>query len=273
MSGTIIAVISDTHIGSTTALAPPRFAIHGGRDPDEVQLVEYNAHQRWLYTCWEVYWQAVREKAGIRGKHRRNRLFIFHLGDVVDGLHHGSVQVMNETDDQIEAACILLRPLAALADGMWITYGTGAHNGGAAEHEVTIGGELGVHHGWDFSLDVDGVVFDILHTGRAAQRDWTGSAAGLAIEVARDYQKDGKMAPRFVLRGHVHRIDDTGWKLPDCRATTLPSWQLRTVYGHAVAANQRRSDIGAAIYDTSDPDNPTLLRFAAPGGFIRTETV
>jgi hypothetical protein len=273
LSGTIIAVISDTHTGSTTAVAPPKFSVHTGRDPNEVQITEYNAYQKWLHTCWLDFWDGVKARAGIRGKHRKQRLLVFHLGDVVDGLHHNSVQVMNETADQIEAACDLLRPIVAMSDGMWITYGTGAHNGGAAEHEVTIGRELGAKHAFEFILDVDGHIFDIAHNGRAGQRDWTGSAAGLAVEVARDYQKDGKTAPRFVLRGHVHKVDDTGWKLPDTRAVMLPSWQLRTVHGYKVATNQKRSDIGGVVFDTADMDNPRLLRYAAPGGFIKVEVI
>jgi hypothetical protein len=271
--GTIVAVISDTHVGGTTAISPLKFAIHSDR-PKETQTVEASAAQRWLYEAMQDYKQAVMTAAGVRGKYRKHRVIVFHLGDVVDGLHHDTPQVMNETSDQIWAACDLLRPFAALADGgMWITYGTGAHTGGTAEHEVTVGRELGVHHDWEFSLDVDGSVFDITHHGRAGQRDWTGSAANLAVEVARDYQKDGKPAPRYVLRGHTHKVDDTGWKLPDTRAIVLPSWQLRTAYSHKAAANQKRADIGGVIFDTTDIDNPRLLRYVAPGGFIHVEKV
>lgn len=273
MTSTIVAVITDTHVGGSTAIAPPKFTIHTGRR-DETQIVEYSRQQEWLYTAFQDFVTVAKESAGIRGKHHRNRLILLHLGDVVDGLHHNSVQVMNEAGDQIEAACNLLRPLVAMADGgTWITYGTGAHNGGAAEHEVTIARELGAHHGFEFALDIDGQGFDITHHGRAGAKDWTGSAAALAVEVARDYQKDGKPAPRFILRGHMHRVDDTGWKLEDTRAVMLPCWQLRTVHGYKVAANQKRAHIGGMIINTADPDNPRLLRYVAPGGFIRIEKV
>lgn len=272
---TIIAVISDTHIGSSTALCPPKYTIHGDRDPNEAQVVEYNNCQKWLYAAWLDFWRYTAQLAGIRGKTRKTRLVVFHLGDAVDGKHHNSVQVMEEIPDQIQAAQDLLKPIAEMADTMYLTYGTGAHNGGAAEHETTIGRKLGIHTNYEFSLDVDGVVFDLAHTGRAGRRDYTSAAAGLAVEVARDYQTDGKPAPRYTLRGHTHLIDDSGSKLPDTRAIIVPSWQLRTAYGHAVAANRKRSDIGGLIIDTDNPDFPILgkMRYKAPGGAIQTEKV
>src|SRR5512146_428117 len=134
MANTIVIAVSDTHIGSTTALAPPKFAVHTGRDPNETQITEYNKYQEWLYSCWRDFWTYVLTLAGVRGKTRKHRLVLFHLGDIVDGDHHGTHQIMPEVDDQIEAACNLLRPLIALMDATYITYGTGAHNGGATEH-------------------------------------------------------------------------------------------------------------------------------------------
>lgn len=276
---TIVAVISDLHTGSTTAIAPPKFEVHADRDhSNEVNITEANRYQRLLYGWWSDYWAYVTQLAGVRGKTRKRRLVVLILGDCVDGLHHRSPQVMNEPSDQIKAAFDLLRPVVELADGgMWITYGTGAHNGGCAEHEVTLARMLGerVHHGWEFALDVDGVTFDLAHHGRAGRRDWTSAAAGLAAEVATDYISDGKLPPRYVLRGHNHLIDDSGSKLPYTRAISLPAWQLRTAYGHQVAANRKRSDIGGLIVDTAYPEYPNLtrMRYKLPGGAITVEKV
>lgn len=272
---TIIACISDTHIGSTSALCPPKFTTHSGRDKKEEQITEYNQCQKWLYAAWLDYWRFVAQLVGICGKTRKHRLVVFHLGDVVDGKHHNSPQVMDEVSDQIQAAQDLLKPVAEMADMMFLCYGTGAHNGGAAEHETTIGRALGIRYDWEFALDVDGVTFDLAHQGRAGRRDWTSSAAGLAAEVARDYQSEGKQPPRYILRGHTHLIDETGCKLPDTRAIICPSWQLRTAYGHQVSTNRKRSDIGGLIIDTANPDYPitSRMRYKAPGGFIQVEKV
>jgi len=277
-ASTIIAAISDSHIGSTTAIAPQTFEVHADRDnSNEVNITEANKYQTILYNWWLDFWAYVRELAGIRGKHRKSRLIVFHLGDVVDGLHHRTPQVMNETADQIQAAFVLLRPVVDIADAVYLTYGTGAHNGGCAEHEVTLARKLGdrVKHGWEFSLDIDGVLFDITHHGRAGTRDWTSAAASLAVEVAGDYISDGKLPPRYILRGHRHVIDDSAEKLPYTRAIMLPSWQFRTGYGHQAAANRKRSDIGGLIFNTSQPDQPitSRMRYRLPGGFIKVETV
>jgi hypothetical protein len=275
MASSIILAVSDTHVGSSTSLCPPKFTIHTDR-ADETQLVEYNEAQKWLHACFTDLVDYAKQLAGVRGKTRKHRLIFIHLGDVCDGLHHGSVQVMNEIPDQIEAACNLLRPIVALADDSYLTYGTGpAHTGEAAGNEISLARELGMKHGWHWSLDIDGMVVDITHHGRAGQQDWTSAAPALAMAVAGDYIKDGKMPPRYVLRGHVHKVDDSGAKLPYSRAIVIPSWQLKTAHGHKAAPNQQRADIGGLILDTANPDNPDLsrIRYAAPGGFIKTVKV
>lgn len=268
----IVCVVGDTHVGSTTALAPPKFEIHAGRK-DETQLVEYNALQQWLYRCWQDYWTTALTMAGVRGKDRKHRLFIFHLGDCIDGEHHHSPQVMPEVADQVTAFHDLFRPLAALADGTWLTYGTGAHNGGNGEVEMGIGERLNIHHGYWFSLSIDGIVFDIAHPGRSAQREWTSAAAGVAAEVAADYRRNGKQPPHYVLRGHTHTVDESGLKIPDTRAIMIPCWQLKTFYANQKFPNQKYSHIGGVIIDTDNPDNPRILRYTPPGGFIKTEVI
>lgn len=275
MSSTIVAIVSDTHTGGSTAIAPPKFLQHTGRK-DETQIVEASKIQQWLNACWVDFIDYAKQLAGIRGKERRNRLIFIHLGDVIDGVHHGTVQGENEVEDQQQMAYELLKPIVCAADLSFLAYGTTpSHAGEAAKDEITIAREMGMRHDWEFSLNIDGIVFDLTHTGRVGQRDWSSSAAGLAAEVAGDYIKDGKMPPRYILRGHCHKIDDSGTKLPYTRAIMLPSWQLRTSHGHKAAPNQKRADIGGLIIDTGNPDFPIMgkMRYRAPGGFIQTEVV
>ena len=52
----VLAVISDTHVGSSTALAPLEFNVHS-RNDFEVQVT--NKLQKWLYECWTDYWDYV----------------------------------------------------------------------------------------------------------------------------------------------------------------------------------------------------------------------
>jgi hypothetical protein len=274
LSGSIIVCITDTHVGSTVGLAPPKFTIHTGRK-NETQQVEYNQTQKWLHACWLDFWDYAFSLAGVRGKTRKHRLIILHAGDVIDSNHHNSPQLIQEEGDQIEAACNLLRPYTSKADATYLTYGTGAHNGGTAEHEISIGRELGIRHGWEFSLNCDGVTIDVAHHGRASRRDWTSAAAGVGAEVAADYMARGLPPPAYVIRGHCHILDDSGAKLPYTRAIMLPAWQTRTAFGYRVAANKKRSDIGGLIIDTTDPCNPNFskARYKAPESENRHEVV
>lgn len=256
MASTIISVISDTHIGSSMGVSPKKFTIHTAH-PKEQHTAQYNEEQKWLLKCWEDYWDYIKQRAGIRGTYRKNRLIIIHLGDVVDGNHHSSTQLIPEPTDQINAATSLLHyPIINLADLAYLTYGTDAHNGGNGEHEIAFASEFGnkVVHGQYFSLDIDGVKFDIGHHGRAGRRDWTASAANYAVEIALEYVKLQMVPPHYILRGHNHVIDDSGAKLSYTRAIACPCWQKRTSFGHKVKSGQARSDIGGLLLDTSCPD-------------------
>ena len=51
--------------------------------------------------------------------------------------------------------------------------------------------------------------------------------------------------PRMVVRSHVHRSQDSYENYEACRAIIMPAWQLRTAYGHRIAA--RLADIGGLI--------------------------
>jgi hypothetical protein len=87
--------------------------------------------------------------------------------------------------------------------------------------------------------------------------------------VSLSYVERGLKPPQLVLRGHAHRIDDSGHKLPNTRALVLPCWQLRTAFGYKVAANNTRADIGGAIFTIENGrysfDDSRLRYMAAPG--------
>ena len=242
MSGTVLAIISDTHVGSSTALAPLEFTVHN-RSDFEAQTTQANKLQRWLYECWTDYWAHVFKLA------KKKRLIVVHCGDLVDGVHHNSLQVMNEVEDQAEAFMDLMLPILKRADGFYGVLGTGpSHAGMDNSTEAQLYRDLGaIEFGQTLTLDIDGVLHDFAHHGRAGARPWTSSAANLATEVIMDYAAQGLPMPNYIWRGHNHVIDDSGSKLPGTRAISLPSWQLKTTYGWRVSANTTRSDIGGYI--------------------------
>lgn len=240
--GSVLAVISDTHVGSSTALAPLEFNVHS-RNDFEVQVTKANKLQKWLYECWTDYWDYVFKLA------KKKRLIVVHVGDLIDGVHHNSLQVMNEVTDQAEAFLELMLPIVAKADAFYGILGTApSHAGQENSTEAQLYRDLGaIEFGQTLTLDIDGTIHDFAHHGRAGSRPWTSGAANLATEVIMDYAAQGLPMPNYIWRGHNHRIDDSGNKLYGTRSIALPSWQLKTTYGWRVSANTTRSDIGGYI--------------------------
>ena len=242
MSGTVLVVLSDSHVGSSTAVSPLRYTVHN-RSSYEAQVTQANRLQKWLYECWTDYWDYVFKLA------KKKRLIVVHCGDLIDGLHHGSLQVMNEVQDQVEAFEELMLPVLAKADGFYGVLGTGpSHAGMDNSIEAQIYRDLGaIEFGQTLTLSVDGYIHTFFHHGRAGGRPWTSSSAGLAAEVMLDFAQAGLPLPNFVWSGHTHRSDDSGSKFRDTRAISLPSWQLKTSFAHRVSAATARSDIGGYI--------------------------
>ena len=224
MAYTIVAVIGDTHAGGTTALSTPKFGIHTARAQD-TQIAEATLAQKWLYTCWIDYWDYIKRLCGIRGQNRKHRLVVVHLGEFCDGLHHNTVQVANEIPDQMRIAEALHNPVANMADGgFFACIGTEAHAGDGGRIDVEVAQNIGAKEiDYEIVLNVDGIVMDFTHHGRAGQRDWTSSAAAQAAEIVLDYAKEGLPPPRYAFRGHNHIIDDSGEKLEGTRVICTPS--------------------------------------------------
>lgn len=241
MSGSILVVIGDTQIGSTVAVATPEYNVHTRYDL-ELQRVKANKLQNWLWDCWQDYWTYVFSLT------KKKRLIVVHCGDLIDGVHHHSTQVMPEITDQVAMALEIFEPIVKRASAFFGIFGTGAHAGIDNVNEAQIYQALGAkEYGHQLTLEVDGYLHAFQHHGRAGGRPWTSSSAGLAAEVMIDYAQRGEKPPHFVWTGHNHRIDDSGMKFPETRAISIPSWQLKNSFGWKVAGNTVRSDIGGFI--------------------------
>ena len=241
MSGSVLAIIGDMHIGSTVGLATPEYQVHTRYDL-EAQTVRANKVQAWLWECWRDYWNYVYSLC------KNRRLIVVHLGDLIDGVHHQSTQVMPEIADQSAMALNIMTPIVAKASAFFGIFGTGIHAGIDNTDEARLYQEIGAQdYGHQLTLDIDGYIHAFQHHGRAGARPWTSSAAGVAAEVMIDYATRGQKPPNFVWTAHNHRIDDSGAKFPETRAISIPSWQLKNSFGWRVAGNTIRSDIGAFI--------------------------
>jgi len=260
MSGTLLVVLSDTHIGSSTAVSPLKFVVHN-RSENEAQVMEANRLQKWLYTNWIDFFDYVKSKS------KKHRIIVAHLGDVIDYNHHGSTQLVQEVGDQVEMAKTLLMPYREIADKFIGILGTAVHAGTDHATEVSLYQELKA----DFieqqmTIDIDGVLVDLAHHGRAGFRPWTSSAASLASEIMLDYAQSGLPLPHFIFRGHLHVMDDSGSKFENTRLIQCPSWQLRTTYANRVAGNTRRSDIGGILLNDGKLDLSKARYRGAPDG-------
>lgn len=266
MPNTILAVFGDTQIGSSTALAPPKFTIHNN-DKNETQVTDYNRLQAWIWECWNDYWDYIKHLAGVKGKRRTSRIIAVHMGDVIDGNHHGTTQIIQDVADQIIVAKDVLEPIADMADYFFGVLGTEAHDGKNASDANEIYKHLDADDiGQNLTIEIDGKIHDFAHHGRIGQRPWTTQAAAVGVETIMDYASSGTPLPNFIWRAHNHVIDDSGDKLPGVRVITIPSWQLKTTYAHRISANRVRSDIGGYIVNNGLVDSSKSRYFGQPNG-------
>ena len=268
--GAIVAIVSDTHVGGLTSLSLHEWQCDTGEINEDgtpiTQTYTATLAQDWIYQNWLDYWGYVEKLAG-----RKHRVIAIHLGDIMEGNHHRTVQAMPNMGDQVGMAVEIMRPIANLCarthGSLHFIRGTEAHAGEAAQSEVGVASALGAPCAWERIFDIDGVIIDCAHHGRAGRRDWTSTAAGMAIEAIQDAVTDRppRAPPRYVFRGHNHIVDDSGERNPITRAIAMSSWTLRGAFGYRAAAG-RRSDIGGAIILPDGSLDLSKLRYwAAPG--------
>src|SRR5690606_19020550 len=115
---TTVAVVGDTHAGSTVAVCPPVI------DLDDGGQYAASKAQRWLWQCWGDYWDRVDRERG-------DRLIVVLNGDLIDGDHHNTSQIASRNPNAQAAAldAILAVPLALKPDKIFVVRGTAAHVG------------------------------------------------------------------------------------------------------------------------------------------------
>lgn len=209
-----------------------------------------------IYNFWKnVYLPLVLESG-------RN-VVIVHMGDAVDGVVKNSVQSLANIADQEQLAIELLAPIVEhkAVKAFYMLRGTEAHVGKSAASEVRIADKLGIELYWKFVLDVQGVTFDLAHHGNASTV-WSSNAAKTVAKVILNCANDNLPIPRYVIRGHTHKIDDSGSKNMRCRAFTTPALQAANAYAHRIDSIGR-ADIGGVIVDTENDNDVRFVPFNA----------
>lgn len=252
MSATVVALVSDLHCNSTTALCPPVV------DLDDRGQYHAGPIQRAIWRHWLAYWKAV--KTARAGK----RLVIVLNGELADNNHHPTSQLVTRNPaDMLKLSAEALAPALALLgedDRIFVTRGTEAHSGGSAYMDETVANDIGatgpgddLYSHWQLRLDIEGVRFDIAHhpPGGGGRVPWTrGNFAGrLAAMSFYEAIERNEKPPHLYVRGHVHRPGDS-YDLTPVRALILPSWQHTTSYGYRIGGGDL--PIGGAIVTCSD---------------------
>jgi hypothetical protein len=198
---------------------------------------------------------AVRDEYGAE-------LYIVANGDLVEGDHHRTVQILSG-NLQAQAAVIdaaMKVPLSLSPSKLWVIRGTEAHVGQSASAEESIAKglrkdkrpivsdlETGTASTWHLRMELHGKLIDIAHHGRTGQREHTrGSAAVLhAHDILLSHVKNGDRPPDLCLRAHYHKFNDSGDSCPT-RVVTSGAWQLATGHVRKVATDSL-ADIGGVI--------------------------
>lgn len=239
---------SDLHCGSTVGLCPPE----GARLDDDGAYKPSHA-QRWMWTCWEDFWQLV----GQIRKQAKAKLFTVYNGDLTEGDHHHTSQIIsrNPEPQAYVAARVFGVPKSQRPDRVFVVRGTETHVGPAGASEEAFARIIKAERNpetktwswWHLRLEIHGRLFDFQHHGRMGQRPWTRQniVSLLAAQIFYEYAARGLRHPDVAFRSHFHTHQDSGSAHP-VRVIQTPAWQLKTAHAHKVVA-ENLADIGGII--------------------------
>ena len=237
-----VVILSDIHAGSTVALLPPNFTTLEGQE------VLQSPIQKWLWQCWEHCNQWFDDITG------SDPHALVLNGDLIEGVHHGTKQVISlDTNDHVEAAIHILRPRASKAARTFVVKGTECHT---SNTEIVVGKALKLEVNPETSLpafdrltmDICGVRGVFRHHIPTAVRPYLESSQ-FSIQMGSEIMeavRNGEKTPRFLCCAHRHRYG----QFSDGHSLTVisPPWQMLTRFGHKVVSHARTKP-GAFILD------------------------
>ena len=265
---TVVAIISDMHVGSSVSVCPLKWNLMEGgtyRASPGQKII----HRQWVKSAKKI------NDLRTDGKEKK-RLIVILNGEPIDGNHHGTAQLITLLPkEQINMAISLLDEWLGIAefdskrdDCIYLVRGTSTHEKG--EHINQIGRDLdgvvpfrpdsspnvkdGRYHHQKLRRTVNGVLFDIAHHGFSrGARAWTrsNSIRWSLMSIYLTCLKKKLPIPRYVIRSHKHYF--TWDALHDDDVTIwgflTPTWQLKTNFSYMVAANDPLNTIGIIYFD------------------------
>lgn len=261
---TVLVVSADKHSGSTMGLVPDEpLQLHDGgtHNPSPLQKILWQQYQE----CLDF----------IKQERKKSRLIWVENGDVCEGIHHQTTQVISARIDEHEdiASDILDRTFKKLRfgkdDRAYMVAGTEAHASSGNQSENRVAKDLDFtpqytessgknnRYVWDkLLIKINGVLFDITHHGGSVgRRAWT-TENGMYNRVKSFYFQtlnDGRKLPRYWVRSHLHQFVQATYdgKRGSITGVVTPSFQFKTGYGQKVAGDNL-SDIGLLVFTIED---------------------
>jgi len=245
-----VLLASDTHCGSTIGLCPPE-----GVRTDDGQEIRPSKVQEWLWECWTD----VHQRYDAIARDAKAEKWVILNGDLVDGDHHGTAQIMSRHPD---AQAYIARETFAVTRALkpkrlFVVRGTEVHTGTSGSAEESLAHYLGAERDpetrlwsrWHLRLRVHGKLFDVQHHGKGLGRlphTKQNGANSLAWRVFQTCAERNLEPPALVVRSHLHQFADSYGANRRTRGLFLPSFQLKTAYVHRVAADEI-ADVGAVV--------------------------
>lgn len=224
----IIVLLSDLHIGSVAGLWPEGFISNEGFP------IGQNPAQKWLWKCWLDCQEWIARTVG-------NAPYDLVInGDLVEGIHHRTTQVMSaDVGDQSAAVMLALAGVTAKAANLHIIKGTECHT---RNDEIRIGKALNAsrnpengQHAWDtLDIDLNGTLVNFAHHISTTSRPYLeASAHSIALGViTHSRARVGKRVPAVICRAHRHRHGL--WTDGNQASLITGAWQGLTRHGFKV---------------------------------------
>jgi hypothetical protein len=224
----LLMTLSDLHVGSTVGLWPSDFVSNEGNP------IGQNKFQKWLWSCWSDMQGWAKEVIG------NDDFDLVINGDIVDGIHHKTLQVMTpDLGDQTSAVKRILGDLAINAANLHLIKGTESHT---TTQEIHVGRALGAskdpitgQNAWDnLDLTVHGTLYNFAHHISATARTYLEASAHSIMlgNMTHARARTGKPIPKVMVRAHRHRHGI--WEDGNQISAICGAWQGLTRYGYKV---------------------------------------
>lgn len=257
----VAVIVSDLHAGSSVALCPPE-----GTRTDDGQEVKPSKFQRWIWERYEMFWARAQ---AVKAQHKGCRTTVVGNGDIFEGNHHGTQQIMAPGKDaQAYIASRLFDPVEAFQpDRVFIVRGTEVHVGPSGSDEEALAKALSnrlpivrdpethLWSYWHLRLLLNDRLLDFQHHTNVGGLPWTapGAIARLAFRIWVEHTERNRRAPDLAIRSHRHQYRDS-FGAHRTRAIVTPAWQGKTGFAHKVVP-ESIADMGGLII-TIPPTGP-----------------